>query len=372
MSKEYRICSKCVMDTTDQGISFDENGICNHCKGYAKVALQNLLPKEAASTALAGIVDKIKRDGSKNDYDCIIGLSGGIDSSYLALQAKKLGLRPLAVHFDNGWNSEVSVKNIENIVKKLGFDLHTYVIDWGEFKDLQRSFFKASVVDIEVLTDNAIFTSLYQIARKYKIKYSLEGHNVVTETIMGEGWNYWKFDLKNIKAIQKQFGTLKLKSFPTMGPWKRLFYQLNKVIEPVFLLNYLNYNKNEAMQTLQKELDWKYYGGKHHESVFTKFYQAYVLPTKFNIDKRRAHLSNLICSGQLSRAEALAELEKELYPKAELARDKEYVTKKLCFTLEEFDEIMRQSPKSHLDYPSDWHMYQRVLKVARLLKKLRG
>jgi N-acetyl sugar amidotransferase len=370
MNSEYRVCVKCVMDTSDKGISFDEDGVCSHCRSYEEIAKKTLLPPEEARQKLAEIVDKIKRDGKGKEYDCIIGLSGGIDSSYLAYQAKQFGLRPLAVHFDNGWNSEISVKNIENIVKKLGFDLHTYVIDWEEFKDLQRSFFKASVVDIELLTDNAIFTSLYKIAREQKIKYSLEGHNVVTESIMGKDWNYWKFDLKNIRAIQKQFGTVKIRSFPTMGPWKRLFYQYSKIIEPVYILNYLQYNKQQAMETLEKELGWQYYGGKHYESVFTKFYQAYVLPTKFKIDKRRAHLSNLICSNQLTREEALVELAKDIYPQDELSRDKEYVAKKLGFTEEEFDKIMQHPPKSHLDYPSDLRKYQRVLKLGSLVKKL--
>ena len=360
------------MDTSDCGIFFDENGVCNHCHNYSTISKKVLLAPELAKEKLQQIIAKIKHDGAKQEYDCIIGLSGGIDSSYLALQAKEFGLRPLAVHFDNGWNSEISVKNIENIVKKLGFDLFTYVIDWEEFKDLQRSFFKASVVDIELLTDNAIFTSLYQIARQHRIQYSLEGHNIVTELIMGKDWNYWKFDLKNIRAIQKRFGTLPIKSFPTMGPWKRLFLQVARAIEPVFLLNYLPYDKQEAMRTLETELDWKYYGGKHYESTFTKFYQAHVLPRKFGIDKRRAHLSNLICSGQITREQALAELGKAIYPPAELAADREYVTKKLGFSIEEFEEIMHQPPRSHLDYPNDFELNQKVLRAARILKKLVG
>ncbi len=366
---EYRRCTRCVMDTSDTGISFDEAGVCSHCRNYEVIARKTLLPPDVAQQKLAELIDRIKEDGKGKDYDCIIGLSGGVDSSYLAYQAKKFGLRPLAVHFDNGWNSEVSVKNIENIVNRLGFDLQTYVIDWEEFKDLQRSFFMASVVDIELLTDNAIFTSLYKIARQYGIKYSLEGHNVVTESVMGKDWNYWKFDLKNIRAIQKRYGKLKIRSFPTMGPWKRLFFQVTNIIQAVYILNYLQYDKQQAMETLERELGWKYYGGKHYESVFTKFYQAYVLPTKFGIDKRKAHLSNLICSGQMSREEALTELGNEIYPPEELAQDKEYVVKKLGFTMEEFDRIMQEPPKSHLDYPTDWHRYQKLLSIIRFFRK---
>ncbi len=364
---EYRICARCIMDTSDGRIEFDERGFCNHCRRYEVIAGKAPFAGGDAGRKLAEVVERIKRDGKDKEYDSIIGLSGGIDSSYLAWQAKKLGLRPLAVHFDNGWNSEISVKNIDNIVRKLGFDLYTYVIDWEEFKDLQRSFFKASVLDIELLTDNAIFTSLYKIALEKKIRYSLEGHNVATESIMPPGWNYWKFDIKNIRGIQKRFGTVKIKSFPTMGPWKRLFCQFSSMVKPVYLLNYLPYNKNEAIAVLERELGWKYYGGKHYESVFTKFYQSYVLPTKFHIDKRRAHLSNLVCSGQITREEALRAMEEELYPAEELRRDKEYVLKKLEFSEEEFDAIMRLPVKSHLDYPSSWPLYSRVASVVKLL-----
>jgi N-acetyl sugar amidotransferase len=356
------------MDTSDAKIEFDERGFCNHCRRYDEIARKIPSAGPEAGKKLTEIVERIKSDGKGREYDSIIGLSGGIDSSYLAWQAKKLGLRPLAVHFDNGWNSEISVKNIDNIVRKLGFDLYTYVIDWEEFKDLQRSFFKASVIDIELLTDNAIFTSLYRIALEKKIRYSLEGHNVATESIMPVGWNYWKFDIKNIRTIQERYGTKKIKSFPTMGPWKRLFYQFSNMVKPVYLLNYLPYNKNEAIATLEREIGWKYYGGKHYESVFTKFYQSYVLPRKFHIDKRRAHLSNLVCSGQMTRQEALAAMEEELYPAEELRRDKDYVLKKLGFAEEEFDAIMKLPVKSHLDYPSNWPIYSFVLNIYKLFR----
>lgn len=354
------------MDTSDRNIDFNDNGLCNHCRSYEQVARKKLYTGKDAEKKLAEIVDRIKRDGVGKEYDSIVGLSGGVDSSFLAYQARRLGLRPLVVHFDNGWNSEISVKNIDNIVRKLGFDLYTYVIDWEEFKDLQRSFFKASVLDIELLTDNAIFTSLYRIALEKKIRYSLEGHNVATEAIMPTGWNYWKFDLKNIKGIQKRFGTKDIRSFPVMGPWKRLYYQYSKIITPVYLLNYLPYKKKEAIATLEREIGWKYYGGKHYESVFTKFYQSYVLPVKFGIDKRRAHLSNLICSGQMTREEALNLMKEELYPAEELRADKEYVLKKLEFTEEEFDAILKLPPKSHLDYPSSWPLYENVVKLVKI------
>lgn len=368
MASEYQICTRCIMDTTDPGILFDENGVCNHCRDYDLKAGKNVFSGAAAERKLNEIVGKIKEEGRNKEYDCIIGLSGGIDSSYLALQAKRLGLRPLAIHFDNGWNSELSVKNIENIVKKLGFDLYTYVIDWEEFRDLQVSFFKASVVDIELLTDNAITSVLYRIAREKKIRYFLDGQNVVTEGVMPKAWVHLKSDLKNIRAIQKRFGTRKIESFPTLGPWKKIIYQLLRVLQPICLLNYFPYNKDEAIKTLERELGWRYYGGKHYESIFTKFYQAYVLPVKFHIDKRRAHLSTLVCSGQMSRKDALAAMEEELYPAAELKADKEYVLKKLGLSNAEFEEIMGLPVKSHLDYPSSSPMYNRLVKLAGIVK----
>jgi N-acetyl sugar amidotransferase len=357
------------MDTTDADIRFDENGVCNHCHDYERVAKRKLFSEAEARLKLNQIVDKIKNDGQGKEYDCIIGLSGGVDSSYLALQAKKMGLRPLAIHFDNGWNSELSVKNIENIVKTLGFDLYTYVIDWEEFRDLQVSFFKASVIDIEVLTDNAIFASLYKIARERNIHYLLNGQNIVTEAVMPKSWVHMKSDLKNIRAIQKRFGSKKIKSFPTISPWKMLYYQVTGVLKPVCLLDYLPYNKTESMKTLEDELGWRYYGGKHYESIFTKFYQAYVLPVKFNVDKRKAHLSSLICSGQMTREEALTIMEEQLYPTDELRRDREYVIKKLGLSEGEFEQIMKLPVRSHLDYPSSAPLYAALERTYRKLKR---
>lgn len=361
----YQICTHCIMDTSDPNISFDAQGVCSHCHNYQELIRRKLPRADEAQHRLAEIVARIKADGRGKEYDSIIGLSGGVDSSYLAWQAKHLGLRPLAVHFDNGWNSELSVKNIENIVKRLGFDLYTYVIDWEEFRDLQISFFKASVIDIELLTDNAIFSSLYRIARERNIRYLLDGQNLVTEAIMPKAWVHMKTDLKNIRAIQKRFGKKKIQTFPTIGPWRQLIYQYTGVLTPVRLLNYLPYNKAEAMALLERELGWKYYGGKHYESTFTKFYQAHVLPVKFHVDKRRAHLSTLICSGQMTREEALAQVELELYPAVELKQDREYVIKKLGFTENEFDEIMQLPVRSHLDYPSSAPLYYALVKLLK-------
>lgn len=350
MEKEYRICKRCVMDTTDPDIVFGEKGICNNCKDYFEIEKRFVFKGEEGKKKLEEIVNKIKEDGKHKEYDCILGLSGGTDSSYVAYLAKKNGLRVLAVHMDNGWNSELSVHNIEKCLKGLDFDLETIVVDWEEFKDLHLAYLKASVVDIEVVTDHAIAAAIYKIANKKRIKYILSGTNIVTEGILPKSWNYRKNDLRNLKDIHKRYGKLKLRTYPTLGLYKLLYYRFLKRIQFISVLDYVDYNKKEAKEVLHREFSWDDYGGKHYESIFTKFYQAYILPTKFNIDKRKAHLSTLICSGQITREEALEELEKPLYEKDELERDKEYVLKKLGLSEEEFEYLMKLPIKKHQEY----------------------
>lgn len=368
MQKEYQICARCIMDMNTSGIEFDENGVCNYCKKYDKIVRKKLLPIPERERKLKEIITRIKQRGKNKEYNCIIGLSGGVDSSYAAYLAKKFGLRPLAVHLDNGWNSGIAIGNIKNIVKNLDFDLYNYAIDWEEFRDLQRSFFKASVVDIEVLTDHAITALLYRIADKRMIKYILTGCNFATEAVMPKSWSHRKSDLKNIKAIQKLFGTKKIKSFPTASTFKLAVYRYVKEIKSVNLLDYVPYIKEKAMATLKKELGWRSYGAKHFESIFTKFYQAYILPAKFHIDKRRTHYSNLIWSGQMTREEGLKAMEEQPYPANELEEDKEYVIKKLGFSEDEFEQIMKLPVKSHYDYSSDQGWYDATIKIKKLLK----
>jgi N-acetyl sugar amidotransferase len=330
----------------DSRISFDENGVCNYCKEYD--LLKNLLvfEGEKGELALQNKIREIKEKSNGAKYDCILGLSGGVDSSYLALLAKKYGLNPLCLHFDNGWNSEQSVQNIENIVNRLNFDLITCVINWEEFRDLQRAYLLAGVIDIEALTDHAIFASLYKIALEKNISYVLSGSNVVTEGILPSHWTHRKSDFINIKSIHKKFGKIPIKSFPLLN--LKLKNQIKKYrIETVELLNWIPYNKFKAKQKLMEELSWKDYGGKHYESKFTKFYQAFILPTKFGVDKRKAHLSTLICSGQISRQQALEEMELPLYNKLDFKNEKAFVIKKLGFNEFEFDELMKQTPVPH-------------------------
>ena len=375
MNKEYRQCSKCVMDTIgDAAISFDDQGVCNYCYTWDRRSKNFMFSGEVAEKELKKIVAQIKHEGRNREYDCIMGVSGGVDSTYVAYQAKRLGFRPLVIHFDNGWNSELSVKNIENIVKKLDFDLFTYVINWEEFKDLQLSYLKASVLDVEFPTDHAIVSVVYQLAHKHKIKYILSGYNIATEGVLPESWRWTKMDLLNLKSIHKQFGKVKLKSFPMMGFWKGIYYQKIKKIESIQLLNYLNYNKKEVKKIITEELGWRDYGGKHYESIFTRFYQGYILPRKFNIDKRKAHLSSLICSGQMSKSEALIELKNDIYDPEQLKVDKEFVLKKFGLSELEFNAIMNLPVRSHLDFDSyvtshyKWH--QSFFKKIRPLKSI--
>jgi len=360
---KYRICTRCVMDTTDPDIKFDENGICNHCREYDEVVKKKILSKLERKKELKKIISRIKENGRAKKYDCIMGISGGIDSSYVTYIAWKYNLKPLLVHVDNGWNSVEAEKNIENIVNKIGTDLYTYKLDWEEFKDLQRSYLKASVVDIEVPTDHAISAVICKIAYKKHINYILSGENIATESIMPKSWGYRKKDVRNIKAIHKLFGRKKINNFPFINRLQYIWnIKFTQKIKYVCILNYINYNRIKAKQILQDELSWNDYGMKHFESIFTRFYQAYILPKKFGIDKRKAHLSNLICSNQITREEALKELENDPYPSKLLVKDKKYVLNKIGFTNEQFEKIMKERPKSHLDYPNE----QLLFKIARL------
>lgn len=353
------------MDTYDHEIVFDEDGVCNHCKLYFNIVSNRVFPGDLGKDKLNELVREIKDKGQRNEYDCIIGVSGGVDSSYVLYKLKELGLRPLAVHLDNGWNSELAVSNIEKMLKKMDIDLYTYVIDWEEFKDLQISFLKASVPDLEIPTDHAIMAILYKLAIKHKVKYIISGTNFATELIMPRSWSQGHTDWRYIRSIHKIFGNNQLRTFPYYSISMKLYYRYIKQLKFVSLLNYISYNKEEAIKTLENELCWKYYGGKHYESIYTRFIQAYILPKKFNIDKRRGHFSNLICAGQITRDEALMEMMRDPYPEGMLTQDKEFVLKKLGIDEDYFEYLMNLQNKSFWDYPS----YRRtmVFKAVRAL-----
>jgi len=353
-TQHYRICTRCIMDTTDPDIVFDEAGICHHCRSVAQkmqVYPYHLSTAEKQQ-ALEAQVAAIKASGKRHQYDCVVGVSGGVDSTYVAYLVKQFGLRPLAIHLDNGWNSELAVHNIEKICKNIGIDLYTYVLDWEEFRDLQLAFLKASTPDSEIPTDHAIYGILYQIAAQKNIKAMIIGCNFITESILPPAWSHGHYDWKYIHEIHKQFGTIPLKTFPDLRLTKWFYYKMIKGIRYFTILDYVDYVKADAVQTLERELGWQNYGGKHHESVYTKFFQTYILPVKFGFDKRRPHLSSLICAGQLTREEALAEMEKPLYTPRELEEEKQYVIKKLGITADAFEQIMTAPPKTFWDYPS--------------------
>ena len=353
----YRQCTNCILDSHDDPyMSFDENGVCAHCHEYTTNAKNYLRTGKEAEALLTETINKIKAQGKDKTYDCLIGLSGGVDSSYVAYLAKQYGLRALCVHFDNGWNSELAVMNIQNIVHKLNFDLDTYVIDWEEFKDLQLAYLKASVIDIEVLTDHAIYGTMFKIAKQHDIKYVLGGHNVVTEGILPFHWTYSKKDYINIKAIHKEYGQKELKTFPFLDKKMKKFIAQSGV-EFVNYLNWVNYQKDEVKQHLQKELDWRDYGGKHYESIWTRFYQGYILPEKFGVDKRKAHLASLICSGQMTREEALEEIKEPPYDAKQLKIDKEFVLKKLGLSEAEFDAIMQLPIRNHREFEMEGSLF---------------
>jgi len=373
--RAYQQCSVSVMDTiADPNIRFDENGVSNYYNDYQIQEKAWVEKGEKGAQKLAALVAAIKESGKGNKYDCITGVSGGVDSTYLVLRAKQLGLRPLIVHFDNGWNSELAVMNIENIIKRLGFDLYTLVVDWEEFKDIQMAYLKASVVDIEAITDHAIIGTLYKLAAENGIKYILSGSNVVTEATLPLHWIWNKTDHVNIKDIHRQYGKLPLKTFPFFSTRQKQYYIKAKGIEVVSPLNYMNYVKTEVKQTIIKELEWRDYGGKHYESVFTRFYQGYILPVKFGIDKRKAHYSTLIFSGQTTKEQALEDLKKPIYDPEQLLVDYEFVLKKFNLTDVEFEALMKSPRREHTEFKvekSIWETYT-ILKPFQKIRKAFG
>lgn len=346
----YRICTRCVMDTSDPNITFDENGVCIHCHTYDLKVRDQVFSGLEGERKLQDMIKKIKRDGVGKQYDCLIGISGGVDSTFVAYKVKQYGLRPLAVHLDNGWDSELAVHNIHKALNILGIDLHTHVIDWEEFKDLQVAFLKASTPDSEIPSDHAIVSLMYQMADQMGIKNVISGRNVRTETHVPSAWSTGHFDWKYIQSVHRQFGKVPLKSYPHRTLLQHELYRLRQ--NWFDILDYVDYVKSDAIKVLEKELGWQYYGGKHFESIYTRFFQGYILPVKFGYDKRRGHLSSLICSGEITRQDALVELSKPTYPPALQEEDREYVVKKLGLTDGEFQAIMDLPRKTIYDYPS--------------------
>ena len=346
------------MDTTDPRIRFDAAGLCNHCTDHLQRMARQLLPAGQREQALDRLVSQIKLEGHDKDYDCILGVSGGVDSTTVAYTAKKLGLRPLAVHFDNGWNSELAVHNIKRTLDVLGIELFTHVVDWAEFKDVQLAFLKASVPNAEIPTDHGIAATLFKTAEKFGTRFILSGSNLATEGILPLAWGHFHQDLRHLKAVHRRFGTVRLKTLPGISVPDYLRYVFVKKIRQIPFLNYVDYNKDEAKEMLSRELGWRDYGGKHYESVWTRFFQGYYLPTKFGFDKRKAHLSSLICSGAMTRDEALEESRRPIYAPALLAEDRAFVLKKLGLSEEQFQAIVDAPPVKHTAYASHAFLFE--------------
>lgn len=367
-SREYQVCTNCVMDTTDSVIQFDEKGMCDHCHNYYENILPNWHSDEQGRKRLDEIVERIKKDGQGRKYDCIIGLSGGVDSSYLAYFAvKKLGLRPLLFACDTGWNLNVAVQNVEKITKGLNMPLHTEIVNWNEMKDLQLSFFKAQVPYQDIPQDHVIFASLYNYAAKNGIKYVLTGGNNSTECVREPIEWVYQNDICMLKDIHKKFGTIPLKTLPLCGMFKaHLYYRYIKGMKVVKPLDLIPYTKADAIATLQKEFGWEPYANKHFESVFTRFYEGYWLIKKFGYDKRRCHFSSLILTGQLKRDEALEILKKPPYDEKQAMEDLEYVAKKMGLTKNEFLDLMKQKNKTYKDYKNMSGLISLAVKAARL------
>ncbi|MGE8672257.1 MAG: N-acetyl sugar amidotransferase [Achromobacter kerstersii] len=351
LQRPYQQCTRCLMDTSDPDIVFNDEG-CNHCTRYFSRVAKEVHRGAQGESMLAQVVERIRAEGKGKDYDCVTGVSGGVDSTYVIYKLKELGLRPLAVHFDNGWNSELAVNNIKNALDKLNIDLQTYVVDWEEFKDLQMSFLRASVPNCEIPTDHAITATLLNTAKRVGTPYVINGSNVVTEGILPISWVYYSHDLKHIRAIHSRFGKTRLKTFPQISLPAFTLRILTGKYRMVNLLNYLDYDKAAAMRVMQEELGWQYYGGKHYESIYTRWYQGYYLPTKFGFDKRRAHLSALVCAGQITRQQGLDEMEQDPYASNDLASDTEFVLKKFGITRSELEAIVAAPNHKHTDYPN--------------------
>lgn len=369
--KEYQVCKRCIMDTTADEITFDENSFCNFCTEYLKRPGEEKGLSDKKKDTLEQLLEKVQSQGKGKDYDCLVGISGGIDSSYALYMIKKLGLRPLVVHLDNCWNDELANHNIKNLVQKLGIELYTHRVDWPEFRDLQLSFFKAHVLDIEILTDNALAAFLYSIAKKHGLKFILAGTNTSTEGMrVPKGWNWFKYDAKNIRNIHKKLGALKIKTIPfSIGTMDYIKYKFVNGIKWVSFLDYVDYNKSNAIEILKKEIDFQPYPYKHYESLFTRFYQGYILPRKFKIDKRKLHFSNLICSGQITREEALEQMKHPPYPNEQILRDDiEHFLKKMNWTEIQLEEYLSVPAISHEYYGTEKPTFDFYVKVSKWLR----
>lgn len=369
MNSKYQICSNCVMDTSDPNIRFDENGVCDHCHDFETSVKPNWHTDERGRAELEKIIDEIKKSGKGRDFDCLLGLSGGVDSSYmLHMAVKEFGLRPLVFHVDGGWNSELAVHNINVMIDKLGLDLYTEVINWEEMRDFQLAFFKSGVPHLDIPQDHAFIATLYQFAEKYKIKYILNGGNLSTECVQYPmEWFYYGTDMKQIKDIIRRFGTIKMETYPFSSVLRhKVYLKYLKGVRVVKPLNNIPFYKNEALLFLQKEYGWKPYPQKHFESRFTKFYEGYWLYERFGYDTRRVQLSSLILTGQMTRDEALEILKNAPYDKNKIGDEFNYIATKLGISSDELRSYFNMPKKYYWDYKNQQNLFRFGAKFLHL------
>lgn len=374
-SRLARTCARCVMDTSDSKITFDAKGICDHCRTFDETIQPAWNSGRGHERKLEELRDAIEREGKGKDFDCIIGMSGGIDSSYLTYLAKeKLGLRPLVFHVDAGWNSQLAVNNIERIVDKLGLDLYTEVIDWEEMKDLQLAFFKSGVPHIDTPQDHAFFATMYHFAAKYKVRYILTGGNYSTECVRNPlEWMYYQSDSFQLLDIHRRFGSRPLRAFPVTNIlWHKVYLPYMRRVRTIRLLDYMEYDKEDATVLLEKDFQYQRYAQKHFESRFTQFYEGYWLPEKFGYDTRRVQFSSLILTGQMTREEALEKLRKPAYNPETIRHDFEYIATKLGIDSGELQGYFDAPNRSFRDYRNQQWIYDIGARVMRALGMERG
>ena len=367
--REYQICTNCIMDTSDSKITFDERGWCDYCQNFNENLKPNWHSDERGLAEIMPTIERIKREGANREHDCLIGISGGLDSSYVTYVAKeKFGLRPLMFHCDAGWNSDLGVSNIQKIIEGMGLDLVTEVVNWEEMKDLQRAFFKSQVPFVDAPQDLALFSAIYNFAAKNDFKYVITGGNNSTECVRESlEWTYFSTDMRHVKDVHRRFGTRKLETFPTCDIFKyRIYHRLVKGVRVIKLLDSVPYSKKLAIGELTQRFGWQPYPQKHYESRFTRFYESYWTPKKFGYDKRRAYFSSEILSGQMSREEAFDRISRPELDEQTMAHEFEYVATKLGWTVEEFQEIFRGENKTFHDYKNNFFLITLGARLSNL------
>lgn len=368
--REYQICTNCVMDTSDANIKFDEDGVCDHCRGFKEHVEPNWHPNKEGERRFAAVVEKIKRDGESRDFDCILGMSGGLDSSFLLHKAvRDFGLRPLVFHVDGGWNTDIAVSNIQSLVDGLGLDLYTEVINWNEMRDFQLAFFKSGVPHLDIPQDHAFIATLYNFADKHGIKYILNGGNIATECVRNPlEWLYYGTDMRQLNDIRNQFGTVQMRTYPFSSVLRHKFYlRYLRGLEVVKPLDWMPYTKEIARNTLSTLYGWKPYPQKHFESRFTRFYEGYWLPERFGYDTRRVQFSSLILTGQMQRPEALDALSRPAYDPDTIAHEFDYIARKLGITSDELNSYFTMPKKTYADYKNQRWMFNLGAKVLQAI-----